>query len=146
VEEHGWSGNGNPLDPHDPLGNQLQLKLEKERKIERWGYHKDTGLKNLGTLEEVESWAEAGSVLGCIVPISSLAYRRFRVMFLEPLLSIGAVGALTTAVEGLLDCTQNQELSVSERESLISGLRAVFRRCGIDPDQPVRVELESYTG
>ncbi|KAE9395848.1 hypothetical protein BT96DRAFT_825636 [Gymnopus androsaceus JB14] len=140
----GWSF-GRPVGyTHEPPRNpDLRVKLEIGLKVERWGYHKDAGSKNLGTLEEVETWAEAGSSLDCIVPFPSLAYRRLRMIVLEPLSS--GEGGLITAIEGLLDRTQNQELAPSERESLVFGLRGAFRRCGVDPEQPVRVKLESYS-
>ncbi|KAE9395850.1 hypothetical protein BT96DRAFT_922588 [Gymnopus androsaceus JB14] len=142
-EGSGWSSAGRPVTHGHPKNPDLRLKLEIALKVERWGYHKDAGSKNLGTLEEVESWAEAGSTLDCIVPMSSLAYRRFRMIVLEPLFS--GEGGLITAIEGLLDRTQNQELALSERESLVLRLRGAFRRCGVDPEQPVRVKLESYS-
>ncbi|KAF9072851.1 hypothetical protein BDP27DRAFT_1319509 [Rhodocollybia butyracea] len=123
-EGYGWS--------LVPVHDASFLAETREYKAERWGYRKGSD-SNLGTWDEVESWAEAGSALNCIVPIPSLAFRRFRIVFLEPLLlsdrlSI-AVGELLTS-----DLPEDMELILS--------MRNVFRRSGIDPENLVRVKLE----
>ncbi|KAF9045642.1 hypothetical protein BDP27DRAFT_1346600, partial [Rhodocollybia butyracea] len=91
----GWSTAGMPV---VTVHNRSFLAEIREQKAERWGYKKDSD-SNLGTWDEVESWAEAGSPLDCIVPIPSLAFRRFRIIFLEPLLSSDR---LSVAVDELL--------------------------------------------
>ncbi|KAJ4463486.1 hypothetical protein C8J55DRAFT_531668 [Lentinula edodes] len=140
YEGHGWSTVGTQSDNTFKKMTEEQLQ-ERDRKLERWGYEKD-GDNNLGTWKEVESWAEAGSSLDRIVPIKSLAFRRLRVAFLEPLLA--DQGRLALAIGELLDPHEYQEVKGSDKEELLLGLKDVFRSCGIAPDNLLRVKLELY--
>ncbi|KAJ3807775.1 hypothetical protein F5876DRAFT_79393 [Lentinula aff. lateritia] len=140
YEGHGWSTVG--IQSNNTLKKMTQKQvLERDRKLERWGYKKDAD-NNLGTRQDVESWAEAGSSLDRIVPIKSLAFRRLRVAFLEPLLA--DQGRMVLAIGELLDPNKYQEVEVFDKEKLILGLRDVFRGCGIAPDNSLRVKLELY--
>ncbi|KAF9072850.1 hypothetical protein BDP27DRAFT_1319506 [Rhodocollybia butyracea] len=125
----GWFTAGMPL---VTVQDASFLAETREHKAERWGYRKGS-VSNLGAWDEVESWAEAGSPLNCIVPIPSLAFRRFRIMFLEPLL---LSDRLSNAVDGMLTS------GLPEDRELILSMRNVFRRSGIDPENLVRVKLE----
>ncbi|KAJ4467518.1 hypothetical protein C8R41DRAFT_779575 [Lentinula lateritia] len=140
YEGHGWSTVGIQSDNISKKMTKKQLQ-ERDQKLERWGYEKDAD-NNLGTLKEVESWAEAGSSLDRIVPIKSLAFRRLRVAFLEPLLA--DQGRLALAIGELLDPHECQEVEGSDKEELLLGLKDVFRSCGIAPDNLLRVKLELY--
>lgn len=63
-------------------------KMQKHRAAElrRWGASPDGATAE--QLALAEACAEAGSALECVVPVLSLAYRRFRTEVLEPLLAV----------------------------------------------------------
>jgi hypothetical protein len=51
--------------------------------LKKWGY---TGAGSASVLAKAEACAEAASTLDRVVPLSSLALRRFRTEFIKPLL------------------------------------------------------------
>ncbi|KAF9652041.1 hypothetical protein BDM02DRAFT_3184028 [Thelephora ganbajun] len=67
--------------------DQISLKLKQRRaeELKRWGYEEGDSRE---VLAQAEASAEAASDVDRVVPLSSLAYRRFRVEVLDPLLAV----------------------------------------------------------
>ena len=136
----------------------------KDRKLEelkKWGYSDgDPG----DQAAFAESCAEAASSLDRVVPISSLALRRFRTEFIDPLLAAPKIkgnskakhkipklagsnpggrpkGRLARAVKELLesDCIEQEE-----RLRLASGLAKVLQAVGVRHDHLLRRKLDKY--
>ena len=136
----------------------------KDRKLEelkKWGYSdNDSG----DQAAFAESCAEAASSLDRVVPISSLALRRFRTEFVDPLLTTPKIkgnsktkhkipksvgpnpggrpkGRLARAVKELLesDCIEQEE-----RLRLASGLAKVLQAVGVRQDHLLRKKLDNY--
>ena len=139
---------------------QISRKLKEKRaeELKRWGY--EEGASN-ETLAQAECSAEAASDADRVVPLSSLAYRRFRVEILEPLLAVPKIkgkkkpkkahppsggkplpkGRLARAVKELLEANDGDE---EERRRLAEGLAAILRISGIRVDHPLRKKLDRY--
>ncbi|KIM72736.1 hypothetical protein PILCRDRAFT_48563, partial [Piloderma croceum F 1598] len=56
--------------------------------LKKWGYK---GGSSASVLAKAEACAEAASTLDCVVPLSSLALRRFRTNFIEPLMQVSNI-------------------------------------------------------
>jgi hypothetical protein len=138
----------------------------KDRKLEelkKWGYS-DNDSAHSGDQAFAESCAEAASSLDRVVPISSLALRRFRTEFIDPLLTAPKIkgnskakhkipksvgpnpggrpkGRLARAVKELLesDCIEQEE-----RLRLASGLAKVLQAVGVRHDHLLRKKLDNY--
>ena len=136
----------------------------KDRKLEelkKWGYS-DNGSGDQAVF--AEACAEAASSLDRVVPISSLALRRFRTEFIDPLLTTPKIkgnskakhkipksvgpnpggrpkGRLARAVKELLesDCIEQEE-----RLRLASGLAKVLQAVGVRHDHLLRKKLDNY--
>ena len=137
--------------------DQVSLKLKQRRveELKRWGYDEGDSQE---VLAEAEASAEAASDVDRVVPLSSLAYRRFRVEVLEPLLAVPKgkgkkrtkkppqvngerplpKGRLARAVKWLLESDDE------ERRGLAEGLATVLRTCGIRVDHPLRKRLDKF--
>lgn len=136
----------------------------KDRKLEelkKWGYSEgDPG----DQAAFAESCAEAASSLDRVVPISSLALRRFRTEFIDPLLATPKIkgnskakhkipksvgtnpgsrpkGRLARAIKELLesDCIEQEE-----RLRLASGVAKVLQAVGVRHDHLLRKKLDKY--
>lgn len=138
---------------------KLVRKLRDCRAAElaKWGYVKG------GTPEELaaaEASAEAASAVDRIVPIASLAYRRFRVDVLEPLLAVpkakggskrrpppastslsGPKGRLARSVKAVLE---SKSCDTQDKLRLASGLAACFSRTGVRPSHPLRQRVKTF--
>ncbi|KIM47971.1 hypothetical protein M413DRAFT_22542 [Hebeloma cylindrosporum] len=139
-------------------------KKFQERKVEelkKWGY--DDGCSS-EQAAFAESCAEAASSLDRIVPISSLALRRLRTEFIEPLLAAPKFqgkskaknkipktpggtnanrpkGRLARAVQELLESDIIEE---EQRSRLVSGLAMTMQTVGVRGDHPLRKKLNKY--
>ncbi|KAF9016660.1 hypothetical protein BDZ89DRAFT_961716 [Hymenopellis radicata] len=148
----------NVNDTREKLSNKFREKRIEE--LKKWGYV-DNGSSQL--MAQAESFAEAASDVSRIVPILSLAHRRFRADFIDPLLAVpktkgkkvknkipkspsgsglpGPKGRLARAVKDLLEST---ERDVEERDKLAGELAVVLRTVGIRPDHPLRKKLDRF--
>lgn len=126
-------------------GVKTAKKLEARRKtqLEAWGYGKG------GSMEQAERCAESASALEHIVPLSSLALRRFRTEFLEPLLNAFQIhgaqgtrsGRLARAVRELLETTPGGE---DEKRRIAVEMADMMMSVGVPANQPLRKKLEKY--
>lgn len=138
-----------------------RFKDKRLEELKKWGYSdSDSG----DQVAFAESCAEAASSLDRVVPISSLALRRFRTEFIDPLLATPKIkgnskaknkvpksvipnfgsrpkGRLARAVKELLesDCIEQEE-----RLRLASGLAKVLLAVGVRHDHLLRKRLDKY--
>ncbi|KAH9005924.1 hypothetical protein EDB86DRAFT_2877153 [Lactarius hatsudake] len=142
---------------------KIAEKMHERRAAElrRWGAPDSATAEQLA---RAEARAEAASALDRVVPILSLAYRRFRTEVLEPLLVVpkakargkkkglaedekkaavaGPKGRLARAVKELLESTDGD---VGERDRLASEMADMLTCTGIRPDHPLRRRLRKYS-
>ena len=162
-EDQGWLRLNDVLDvvakmiKDGDARDQISLKLKQRRaeELKRWGYE-EGGSREV--LAQAEASAEAASDLDRVVPLSSLAYRRFRVEVLDPLLAVPKgkgkkrprkppqvngdrplpKGRLARAVKWVLESDDE------ERRGLAEGLATAMRMCGIRVDHPLRKRLDKF--
>lgn len=135
-----------------------RLKERRTEELKKWGYI-EGGSAEL--LAQAEACAEAASSLDRVVPVSSLALRRFRTEFVEPLLKVPKIkgtgkkkrlslggdkasmpkGRLARAMKALLETKGGDE---DEKRRLAADLANMLRTVGIRPDQPLRQKLERF--
>ncbi|KDQ54915.1 hypothetical protein JAAARDRAFT_160229 [Jaapia argillacea MUCL 33604] len=136
-----------------------KLRDKKLDELKKWGWE-ENGSKEL--LARAEASAEAASAPDRVVPLSSLAYRRFRIAVIDPLLAVpkgkhkgkvkkpsaggdrlpqGPKGRLARAVKELLE---SQGVNEEERETLIRDMAACLRLVGIKVDHPLRRKLDRF--
>jgi hypothetical protein len=136
------------ITPDDtPKKITTMLKERKVVELKTWGYV-DGGSSDLLAL--AEACAEAASPPDRVIPVSSLAMRRFRTEFIEPLLAVpkvkkskkpagsGPRGRLARAAKALM------ESKVEERSVLAADLARVLRSAGVRPDHPLRKRLDKF--
>ena len=148
---------------------KITEKMRERRTVElrRWGALDGATAEQLA---EAEACAEAASALDRVVPVLSLAYRRFRMEVLEPLLVVpkakgkgkrkgsggramavvpatederavvGPRGRLARAVKELLE----SRCGDGERDKLASDTADMLMRTGIRPDHPLRRRLRKH--
>lgn len=135
---------------------EMILKRLKDRRMEElktWGYV-EGGSAEL--IAQAEASAEAASSLDRVVPISSLAMRRFRTEFIEPLLKVpkikvmgkkkrpspmgGDQGRLARAVKALLE-TEGRPGEVEKWRS-VANLAIMLKTIGISAHHPLRQTLD----
>ncbi|KAF8887760.1 Cullin repeat-like-containing domain protein [Infundibulicybe gibba] len=110
-----------------------------------------------------EACAEAASTPDRVVPILSLAHRRFRIEFIEPLLASPKIkanskvkhrvprntgsgppipkGRLGRSVKHLLE---SQEFAEGDRITLVMELAMMLRAVGVRTDHPLRKKLDKF--
>jgi len=147
-------------DTREKLSSRMQEKRVDE--LKKWGFV-DGGSREL--MSQAEASAEAASAPDRIVPLSSLAHRRFRIEVIEPLLAIpkihgkkaknkipkagggsappGPKGRLARAVKELLESKGGDE---EERAKLALELSKVLRNTGVRIDHPLRKKLHKFNG
>jgi hypothetical protein len=136
-----------------------RLKEKRVEELKKWGYE-DGGSAEL--MNVAEGCAEAASPPDRVVPISSLAHRRFRTEFFEPLLTApkikgtskakhkipkagvasappGPKGRLARAVKELLEC---KEIDEEQRLRLLTGLASALKTAGVRSDHSLRKKLD----
>jgi len=134
-------------------------KLVQEKKMDelrKWGLVEGESSE----IAQAEASAEAASPLERVVPISSLAHRRFRIEVIEPLLAIpkmhgkkaknkatksggppGPKGRIARAVKDLLE---SEGIDDQERATLALGMSKVLRSTGVRIDHPLRKKLDKF--
>lgn len=146
-------------DTREKITNRLREKRLDE--VKKWGYE-EGGSGDL--MAAAEACAEAASPLDRVVPVLSLAHRRFRTEFIEPLLAVpkikgkskakhkipktpsgsappGPKGRLARAVKDLLE---SKDIDEEERKRLASELAKALRTVGVRTDHPLRKKLDKF--
>jgi hypothetical protein len=143
-----------------------KMRERRTAELRRWGAPEGATVEQL---LQAEACAEAASALDRVVPVLSLAYRRFRTEVLEPLLVVpkakgkgkkkggatgratavvsategeGPRGRLARAVKELLESRGGDE---GERDKLASDTANMLMRTGIRPDHPLRRRLRKHS-
>lgn len=146
----------------------IRLRDRRAEELKKWGYDPNVDPPERRT--EAEASAEAASGLDRVVPLISLAHRRFRVEVLEPLLAVpkakgkgkkkgktkappaaqsnggaekpsGPKGRLARAVKELLESKEGDE---QERRTLAEGVARMLAVTGVRPEHPLRRRLRTY--
>jgi hypothetical protein len=137
------------------------LREKRLEELRKWGFEEGGSVE---LLAQAEACAEAGSPPDRVVPVSSLAYRRFRTEFVDPLLAvpkinkakakaknkknvqtpamIGPKGRLARAVKELLE--SDNEGDREEREDLALELAKTLKMVGIRLEHPLRKRLDKF--
>lgn len=141
----------------------MRLKDYRADELRRWGYSDGDSPE---ALTAAEASAEAASAADRVVPLSSLAYRRFRTEVVEPLLAVpkakakgkakgkkgkpaaangerpqGPKGRLARSVKTLLE---TEGVDAEDRRRLAEGVALCLQSVGVRPDHPLRVRLDKY--
>jgi hypothetical protein len=137
------------------------LKEKRTEELKKWGYE-DGSTSEL--LTYAEACAEAASPPDRVVPVSSLALRRFRTEFIEPLLAVPKVkgrpkvkkmiqqpsggfvlpapkGRLARAVKELLEAEGGDQ---EERDRLTIELAKILKSVGVRGDHPLRKRVDKH--
>lgn len=146
-------------DTREKISKRLREKRIDE--LKKWGYE-EGGSGEL--MASAEACAEAASALDRVVPISSLALRRFRTEFFEPLLAVpkikgkskakhkipkaastsampGPKGRLARSVKELLE---SKSIDEGEKLRLSTELAKALRTVGVRTDHPLRKRLDKF--
>ncbi|KAF9056414.1 hypothetical protein BJ165DRAFT_1433258 [Panaeolus papilionaceus] len=149
----------NPEDTREIMAKKIRESRLKE--LAKWGFYEGQTPEQLAF---AESCAEAASHPDRIVPISSLAHRRFRTEIIEPLLIVPKVkvtskpkhaipkspttpnpakpkGRLARAVREVLE---SSTLDPKDRLDLVSGLARALEGVGVPSDHTLRKKLDKY--
>ncbi|KAI0094294.1 hypothetical protein BDY19DRAFT_981824 [Irpex rosettiformis] len=139
--------------------NVIQRRLREKRveELKKWGWYEGAPSE---VLARTEASAEAASSPDRVVPLSSMALRRFRTEIIMPLLAVPgnkkggkkkkppakgdkAVprGRLARAVKELLE---GEAHDPDERVKTAGELAVMLRTVGIRADQPLRKKLDKY--
>ncbi|PPQ67397.1 hypothetical protein CVT25_005976 [Psilocybe cyanescens] len=167
-EDRGWLRLSDVLESvaksisNDDSREIITRKLREKRvdELRKWGYHDGDSSEQVVF---AESCAEAASSLDRVVPVASLALRRFRTEFMEPLLAIPKnkgkskaknkipkplgpnptrpKGRLARAIKELLETDAVDE---EERYRLASGLAKALQIIGVKEENLLRKKLDKY--
>lgn len=139
---------------------QKRMKERRTEELKRWGYYDGAPPE---VLAQAEACAEAASSPDRVVPLSSLAHRRFRTEVVDPLLAIPKAkgkkkkppangqgklmgpkepkGRLARAVKELLE---GENGDADEKRRLVGELAILLRTVGVRVDHPLRKKLEKF--
>lgn len=141
-----------------------KLREKKAEELRAWGYVEGSSPEQM---QAAEAAAEAGSAADRVVPLSTLALRRFRMDSIEPLLAIpkgkkakanakkkaaAAIasgvppppkGRLARAVKYLLE---SDDINEADRRKMAIALSELLRKVGIRVDHVLRKKLDKYIG
>lgn len=146
-------------DTREKISKRLREKRAEE--LKRWGYSEGDPSE---TLLRAEACSESASSADRVVPIASLAHRRFRTEVVEPMLlapkskgtskakhkipkaPTGAApyrpkGRLGRAVQHLMTA---DDVAEEERTRLLSGLAHALETIGVRPDHALRKRIDKY--
>ncbi|OSD05796.1 hypothetical protein PYCCODRAFT_1333838, partial [Trametes coccinea BRFM310] len=169
-EDRGWLRLADVLDAvartirEDDTREKVQRRLRERRteELKKWGFREGDSPARVA---QIESYAEAASSLDRVVPLTAVAYRRFRIEVIDPLLSAPKLkvskggkkkrppptangdkpplprGRLARAVKELLESKGGDE---EERGRLAGELAIALRTVGIKVDHPLRKKLDKY--
>ncbi|KAF7796866.1 hypothetical protein EIP86_008051 [Pleurotus ostreatoroseus] len=136
---------------------QIRIKERRTEELKKWGYENGATSEQLAL---AEAYAEAASPPDRVVPLTSLAHRRFRVEVIDPLLAIPKAkkgkkkkppvdadkpalpkGRLARASKQFLE---DDKIDPEEKRRLATELAIVLKTVGIKVDHPLRKKLEKY--
>ncbi|KAI0733897.1 hypothetical protein C8Q72DRAFT_809004 [Fomitopsis betulina] len=167
-EDRGWLRFADIL---DAVARTIREDDNRERIHRRLRERRTTELKKFGYVEgasaaelaQVEEYAEAASPTDRVIHLTAVAYRRFRLEVLEPLLTVPKMkgtgkkktktppqngdkppmpkGRLARSVKELLESEGGDE---EEKRRLAGGLAVMLRACGIKVDHPLRKKLDKF--
>ncbi|KAI0719099.1 hypothetical protein C8T65DRAFT_569666 [Cerioporus squamosus] len=166
-EDRGWLRLADVLDAvartirEDDTREKVQKRLRERRteELRKWGYREGDPPARVA---QVESYAEAASPPDRVVPLTAVAYRRFRMEVMDPLLAVPKIkgkggkkkrppangdkppmprGRLARAVKELLESKGGDE---EEKRRLAGELAIALRTVGIKVDHPLRKKLDKY--
>ncbi|KAH9920277.1 uncharacterized protein B0H18DRAFT_1024541 [Fomitopsis serialis] len=158
-EDRGWLRLADVLDAvartiqEDDTREKIQRRLRERRteELKKFGFVEGASPADIACIEE---YAEAASPPDRVVHLSAVAYRRFRIEVLDPLLAAKKKkppqtgdkpsmpkGRLARSVKELLESEGGDE---EERRRLGGGLAIAMRTCGIKVDHPLRKKLDKY--
>ena len=150
-----------PGDARQSVSKKLRERRTDE--LKKWGYEEGSSAE---LLAQAEACAEAASLPDRVVPISSLAMRRFRIEFIEPLLAVpklklkgrpkvkkkipqpstgstlpGPKSRLARALRELLESKGRDE---EEIRRLATELAKTLRIVGVRGDHALRKKLDKF--
>ena len=168
-EDRGWLRVADVLDAvartirEDDTREKVQRRLRERRaeELKKWGYMDGDPPARVA---QIEAYAEAASPPDRVVPLTAVAYRRFRLEVIEPLLEPAVKkkgkggkkkkppsangdkppmprGRLARAVKELLESEGGDE---EERRRLAGELAVALRTVGIKVDHPLRKKLDRF--
>lgn len=165
-EDKGWLRLADVFDAvaksiqEDDTRDKIQKRLRERRseELKRWGYQDGASAE---VLAQSEACAEAASPPDRVVPLSSMALRRFRIEVIDPLLAVPkskkgkkkkppAVngdkpplpkGRLARAVKELLE---GEGYENDERDRIARELAILLRTVGVRIDHPLRKKLDKF--
>lgn len=165
-EDKGWLRLADVFDAvaksikEDDTRDKIQKRLRERRteELKKWGYYDGASAE---VLAQCEACAEAASPPDRIVPLSSMALRRFRIEVVDPLLAVPkrkkgtkkkppAVngdkpsmpkGRLARAVKDLLE---GEGHDADERDRFAVELAIMLRTVGVRVDHPLRKKLDKF--
>ena len=141
---------------------QVRIRARRSEELKKWGYVEGAPPD---VLTQAEAYAEAASSPDRVVPLTSLAHRRFRIEVVDPLLAVPKArkggkkkkpfghgdkavsvppppkGRLARAAKELLE---REDIDSDEKRRIAGELAAVLRTVGIKVDHPLRKKLEKY--
>ena len=147
------------------------MRERRTTELRRWGAPEGATVEQLA---QASACAEAASALDRVVPVLSLAYRRFRTEVLEPLLVVpkakrkgkkkeggaGRATAVVAAIEGeravvvgprgrlaraVKELLESKDGDEGERDKLASDTANMLMRTGVRPDHPLRRQLRKHS-
>ncbi|KAL1745227.1 hypothetical protein HDZ31DRAFT_36846 [Schizophyllum fasciatum] len=156
-EDRGWLRAADAFDGRPPPVGLPRAELAARLRAHRltvlraWGWDEaDTATRALA-----EAAAEAGSAPGRVIPVHTLALRRFRTDVVEPLLAVPKAkgkkgkkksgadprGRLARAVKALLEPADEEQ---ENRLRLAHEMASMLRLVGVRPDHPLRKKLDGF--
>ncbi|KAF9269081.1 hypothetical protein L218DRAFT_852135 [Marasmius fiardii PR-910] len=180
-EDRGWLSIGDVFEhvaksvKANDTREEIARKIKEKRIVElgKWGYVEGATGEGLATLAEAEACAEAASPVDRIVHISSLAHRRFRTEFVEPLLAVpkmkgkkgknkkgaggvngsgssshpngnGLPGPKGRLARAVKELLESEGKDEEERYRCAVELASMLKKVGVRPDHLLRKKLEKF--
>ncbi|KAK1227153.1 hypothetical protein PQX77_009787 [Marasmius sp. AFHP31] len=182
-EDRGWLSIGDVFEhvaknvKSTDTREQIAKKIKEKRSVElaKWGYVEGTAGATEGgvSLAEAEACAEAASPVDRIVHISSLAHRRFRTEFVEPLLAVpktkkkknkkggggagsggsssssnlngsGPPGPKGRLARAVKELLESEGGDEEEKVRSAAELAKMLKKVGVRPDHLLRKKLEKF--
>lgn len=180
-EDRGWLSIGDVVEhvaknvKANDTREEIARKIKEKRIVElgKWGYIEGANGEGAVTLTEAEACAEAASPVDRIIHISSLAHRRFRTEFVEPLLAVpkikgkkgknkkGAGGVNVTSsssqtngsgppgpkgrlARAVKELLEAEGSDEEERYRCAAALASMLKKVGVRPDHLLRKKLEKF--
>ncbi|KAL0577518.1 hypothetical protein V5O48_004459 [Marasmius crinis-equi] len=180
-EDRGWLSIGDVFEhvaksvKSTDTREEIARKIKEKRVVElgKWGYVEGAEGEGVVTLAEAEACAEAASPVDRIVHISSLAHRRFRTEFVEPLLAVpktkkkknkkgggsgaasggssssnlngsGPPGPKGRLARAVKELLESEGGDEEERYKSAMQLAKMLKKVGVRPDHLLRKKLEKF--